>query len=90
MIGKVLDKTNPQITESIANGTMTPEQAAVSYDYTWPLVMLACLGVAALILGIILKGLDAKKHLGLELPNIQDSSKEKTEILESETESAEM
>lgn len=90
LIGKVLDKTNPQITESIANGTMTPEQAAVSYDYTWPLVMLACLGVAALILGIILKGLDAKKHLGLELPNIQDSSKEKTEILESETESAEM
>lgn len=90
LIGKVLDKTNPQITESIANGTMTAEQAAVSYDYTWPLVMLACLGIAALILGIVLKGLDAKKHLGLELPNIQDSSKEKIEILESETESAEM
>ena len=35
------------------------------------LVMLACLGVAALIIGIILKRVDAKKHLGLEEPNIK-------------------
>jgi hypothetical protein len=33
--------------------------------------MLACLGVAALILGIILKRVDKKKGLGLELPNIK-------------------
>jgi len=74
LIGKILDKTNPQIVEGLANGTLTPEQAAVSYNYTAPLVMLACLGVAALILGFILKGVDAKKHLGLELPNIQSEA----------------
>ena len=93
LIGKVLDKTNPDIVASIAqvkeetaaavtNGLMTPEQAAsqvqavaeqaaVQYDYTWPLVMLACLGVAALILGIVLKAVDKKQHLGLEEPNIK-------------------
>ena len=47
------------------------EQVAVSYDYTWPLVMLACLGVAALIIGLILKAVDKKQHLGLEEPNIK-------------------
>ena len=46
------------------------EQVAVQYDYTWPLVMLALLGVAALIIGIILLAVDKKKHLGLEEPNI--------------------
>lgn len=70
LIGKVLDSTNPQIVEGLANGTLTPEQAAISYNYTVPLVMLACLGALALIFGIVLKRLDAKKHYGLELPNV--------------------
>lgn len=86
LIGKVLDNTNPQITEAVANGTMTPETAAISYNYTWPLVMLAFLGVAALLLGIVLKVIDRKKGLGLEEPNIKS---EKTEILESEVEAVE-
>ena len=47
------------------------EQVAVQYNYTWPLVMLALLGVAALIIGIILLAVDKKKHLGLEEPNIK-------------------
>ncbi|MBR5036689.1 MAG: MFS transporter [Prevotella sp.] len=59
LIGKVLDKTNPNVTD--------PTQ----FDYTWPLVMLACLGVAALILGLILKVVDKKKGIGLEEPNIK-------------------
>jgi len=59
LIGKVLDKTNPGVTD--------PTQ----FNYTAPLVMLACLGVAALALGIVLKVVDKKKHLGLEEPNIQ-------------------
>ncbi len=59
LIGKVLDNTNPGVTD--------PTQ----YDYTWPLVMLACLGVAALILGLVLKAVDNKKGLGLEEPNIK-------------------
>lgn len=70
LIGKVLDSTNPQIVEGLANGTLTPEQAAVSYNYTVPLVMLACLGALALVFGIVLKRLDARKHYGLELPNV--------------------
>ena len=71
LIGKVLDNTNPQLVTDLANGTISPEQAAVSYDYTAPLVMLACLGVAALILGFVLKYIDKKKGLGLEEPNIK-------------------
>lgn len=59
LIGKVLDKTNPDVTD--------PTQL----NYTAPLIMLACLGIAALILGIILKAWDKKKGLGLELPNIK-------------------
>ena len=70
LIGKVLDKTNPHIAEGLASGNMTPEVAAVSYNYTAPLIMLASLGIAALIIGFILKAVDKKKGYGLELPNI--------------------
>ena len=89
LIGKVLDKTNPDIVANVANGTMSAEEAAVSYNYTAPLVMLACLGVAALVLGLVLKGVDAKRHLGLELPNIQETKKEKIEAEESEVQTVE-
>ena len=59
LIGKVLDKTNPGVTD--------PTQ----FDYTAPLVMLAGLGVAALLLGLLLKVVDKKKGIGLEEPNIK-------------------
>ena len=59
LIGKVLDATNPA------------GVSATELNYTAPLVMLACLGVAALVLGFILKAVDKKKGLGLEEPNIQ-------------------
>ena len=52
--------------------TSFTEQIAVQYDYTAPLVMLACLGVAALLLGFVLKAIDKKKGLGLEEPNIKE------------------
>ena len=71
LIGKVLDQSNPQIVEGLASGTLTAEEAAVSYNYTAPLVMLASLGVAALLLGFLLKAIDRKKGLGLEEPNIK-------------------
>ncbi len=71
LIGKVLDKTNQDVIAQMNEGIIDAETAAVSYNYTWPLVMLACLGVAALILGIILKAVDKKQHLGLEEPNIK-------------------
>lgn len=87
LIGKVLDATNTDIAADVAAGTITPEEAAISYNYTWPLVMLACLGVAALLLGLYLKVVDRKKHLGLELPTI---TSEETEIKESEVEDVEL
>ena len=72
LIGKVLDNTNPDLVEKLNNGLITPEEAAVSYNYTAPLVMLASLGVAALVLGFVLKAVDKKKGLGLEEPNIKE------------------
>ena len=59
LIGKVLDSTNEGVTDP------------TKFDYTAPLVMLACLGVAALVLGFVLKVVDKKKGLGLEEPNIK-------------------
>ena len=59
LIGKVLNSTNPE-------GT-----AATELDYTWALVMLTALGIAALLIGIYLKAVDKKKGLGLEEPNIK-------------------
>lgn len=86
LIGKVLDNTNPDVVQAIADNTMSAEEAAVSYNYTAPLVMLASLGLAALVIGFILKALDKKKHLGLEEPNIKEPQ---AEILESEVAAAE-
>ena len=72
LIGKVLDRTNPQLVANLKNGIITPEEAATAYNYTAPLVMLACLGVAALALGFVLKVVDKKKGYGLEEPNIKE------------------
>ena len=60
LIGKVLTATNEGVSD------------ATELNYTAPLVMLACLGVAALVIGVILKVVDKKKNLGLEKPNIVD------------------
>ena len=73
LIGKVLDKTNPQLVSDLEAGLITPQEAAVSYDYTAPLVMLASLGIAALLLGFVLKYIDKKKGYGLEKPNIKEN-----------------
>ncbi len=61
LIGKVLDRTNPGVTDP------------TRYDYTAPLIMLASLGVAALILGLVLKVVDKRRGYGLELPNITEN-----------------
>lgn len=59
LIGNVLQSTNPE-------GT-----AAHELDYTWALVMLAVLGIAALLISVYLKAVDKKKGYGLEQPNIK-------------------
>ena len=59
LIGKVLDKTNVGVSD------------ATQLNYTWPLIMLASLGIAAFFIGIYLMVVDKEKHLGLEEPNIK-------------------
>ncbi len=58
IIGKVLTASNPGVTDPM------------KYDYTAPMCVFASLGVLALIFGIVLKAMDARKHYGLEKPNI--------------------
>ena len=58
LIGKVLDASNQGVTDPM------------KFDYTNPLLMLAGLGVAAFVIGLILKVEDKRKNLGLENPNI--------------------
>ena len=60
LIGMVLNSTNPE-------GTPAHE-----LDYTWALIMLAALGIAALLISVYLKAVDKKKGYGLEEPNIKD------------------
>ena len=59
LIGKVLTMTNEGVTD------------ATQLNYTAPLVMLAGLGVAALLIGLVLKVVDKRKGLHLEEPNIK-------------------
>ena len=68
---KAVEAGTMTLQEAQAQVTAISEQVAVQYNYTAPLVMLASLGVAALVIGLILKVVDKKKGLGLELPNIQ-------------------
>ena len=55
----MLDQTNPGV------------EGPTKLNYTAPLLMLAFLGVAALVLGFVLKVVDKKKGIGLEEPNIK-------------------
>ncbi len=74
LIGKVLDASNPGIMEQfdaqVKQGLMTAEQAAelaaTSYDYTYPMLVFASLGLLAFVLGLVLKVVDKKKGLGIE------------------------
>lgn len=85
VIGKVLDATNQDIVAKVQSGEMTEEMATISYNYTAPMVVFACLGIAALLLGLILIVVDKRQHLGLELPNVKPNA----EVEESEVVSAE-
>lgn len=68
LIGAVLVSTNV--------GVMNP----LSYNYTAPMLIFASLGVLALLFGLWLKALDAKRHYGLELPNKQPTTDEEVEL----------
>ncbi|MCC8037044.1 MAG: MFS transporter [Bacteroidales bacterium] len=67
IIGAVLTAANPGVTDPLA------------YNYMWPMILFASLGVLALIFGVWLKALDAKRHYGLELPNTKKVEEEAAE-----------
>lgn len=81
LIGYVLDGVNahnPVVQGELAElaklkelGQEAPDGFFIHYDYTVPMVIFACFGILALLFAIYLKSLDAKKHYGLELPNIK-------------------
>ncbi|MDE7443054.1 MAG: MFS transporter, partial [Muribaculaceae bacterium] len=58
IIGSVLYASNPGVDDPL------------QFNYTVPMLVFASLGVLALLFGIWLKALDAKRHYGLEKPNI--------------------
>lgn len=67
-IGSVLQASNPGITNPL------------EYNYMVTMSVFVGLGVLALIFGIWLKALDAKKHYGLELPNIKSEDEKEIEM----------
>jgi predicted MFS family arabinose efflux permease len=65
LIGWVLNKY-------CITGTHLIDGVAVpSYNYTLPMIIFTCFGVAALIFALLLKAEDKRKGYGLELPNIK-------------------
>lgn len=62
LIGTVLQKTNPGITPEM----IAAKQAV--YDYTWPIFMLAFLGLAGIMFALLLKREDKVSGFGLEKP----------------------
>jgi MFS family permease len=63
LIGLILDKTNPGVTAALV------EQGAAKYNYTYAILMLACIGVVGIIFALLLKRDDKTSGFGLELPN---------------------
>lgn len=84
LIGYVLDgvnASNPDVVADLkelaaykAQGVEPPSDFFIRYDYTVPMIIFSCFGVMALLLAVYLKGLDRKKHYGLEQPNIKPSA----------------
>lgn len=95
LIGYVLDTvnaSNPLVQSELAQlkgweaaGVDAPEGFFIHYDYTIPMVIFAGFGVLALMMAIYLKAINAKKHYGLEDPNI----KADVQAAEAQVESAE-
>ncbi|MDE6717580.1 MAG: MFS transporter, partial [Muribaculaceae bacterium] len=69
-IGSILESSN--------KGVSNP----LDYNYTVTMTVFVGLGVAALIFALWLKGIDAKKHYGLEAPNIKVDDKVEFDGLE--------
>jgi MFS family permease len=64
LIGWALNASNPGVSEQIAQGV-----EGAKYNYTIPELIFASFGLAAILLGFVLKRVDRKYGYGLELPN---------------------
>jgi Na+/melibiose symporter-like transporter len=64
LIGVILKAVNPGVYERIQAG-----DTSAAYNYTYPMLVFAGLGLAAILLGYLLKREDKRKGYGLELPN---------------------
>jgi hypothetical protein len=64
LIGWALNASNPGVSEQIAQGV-----EGAKYNYTVPELIFASFGLAAILLGFVLKRIDRKHGYGLELPN---------------------
>lgn len=74
IIGNALASSNANNAEVIAAKALVEQgqtDILIPYNYTVPMVIFACFGVAALLLAVYLKIIDKKKGFGLELPNIK-------------------
>ena len=69
---KALIQDNTKTEKTYAELTDMADSVPVPYNYTIPMVIFACFGIAALLVAIYLKMYDKKKHLGLEEPNIKE------------------
>ena len=69
LIGSVLAQANAKNPAVIAAKAQAAE--FIPYDYTIPLVIFACFGVAALLLAFYLKIIDRKHSFGLDQTNIK-------------------
>ena len=79
IIGNVLESVNAanpgviaakEQVQAATAAHLDTDSILIPYDYTVPLIIFACFGVAALAIAIYLKALDRKRDLGLEKPNI--------------------
>jgi len=67
----VLDQTNPEVLEAKAQLAKGMDVEVPLYDYTYPMMIFAGLGVLAIVVALLLKAEDKKKGYGLQLPNIK-------------------
>jgi MFS family permease len=63
LIGKILDVSNPNITQEMVNNH------EAYFNYTNPMLMLSFLGILGIIFAFLLKREDKVSGFGLELPN---------------------
>ena len=69
---KSMIKKNTNRDDLYVKMTDKADSVLVPYNYTVPLVIFACFGIAALLVAIYLKIYDKKRNLGLEEPNIKE------------------